>query len=102
VNGNVTSAILPRRVVAAIGVVALAVGLVACSSEDKPAASSGESGAVEDFTVVTSNNGVQWTPIAAMAKDGVAAKHGLNVKLQVFQGGSGNSSVIFTGAPAMR
>jgi ABC-type nitrate/sulfonate/bicarbonate transport system substrate-binding protein len=97
VNGNVTSAILPRRVVAAIGVVALAVGLVACSSEDKPAASSGESGAVEDFTVVTSNNGVQWTPIAAMAKDGVAAKHGLNVKLQVFQGGSGNSSVIFTG-----
>lgn len=96
-NGNVTSAILPRRVVAAMGVVALAVGLVACSSEDKPAASSGESGAVEDFTVVTSNNGVQWTPIAAMAKDGVAAKHGLNVKLQVFQGGSGNSSVIFTG-----
>lgn len=96
-NGNVTSAILPRRVVAAMGVVALAVGLVACSSADKPAASSGESGAVEDFTVVTSNNGVQWTPIAAMAKDGVAAKHGLNVKLQVFQGGSGNSSVIFTG-----
>jgi NitT/TauT family transport system substrate-binding protein len=39
---------------------------------------------------------VQWTPIAAMAKDGVAAKHGLNVKLQVFQNGSGNSSLIFT------
>jgi NitT/TauT family transport system substrate-binding protein len=97
VNGNVTSAILHRRMVAAMGVVALTVGLVACSSEDKPAASSGESGAVEDFTVVTSNNGVQWTPIAAMAKDGVAAKHGLDVKLQVFQGGSGNSSVIFTG-----
>jgi NitT/TauT family transport system substrate-binding protein len=46
---------------------------------------------------MTSNNGVQWAPIAAMAKDGVAAKHGLNVKLQVFQNGSGNSSLIFTG-----
>jgi sulfonate transport system substrate-binding protein len=91
VKGNVTSPVLSRRMVVAMGVVALTVGLTACSSDDSPAPPSGESSAV------ASNNGVQWTPIAAMAKDGVAAKHGLNVKLQVFQGGSGNSSVIFTG-----
>lgn len=86
------------KLAAIAGAVVLALSVAACSSsgDSKNSAAGAKSGGLQTFTVMTSNNGLQWTPIAAMAKDGIAAKHGLDVKLQVFQNGSGNSSLIFT------
>jgi NitT/TauT family transport system substrate-binding protein len=96
VDRNVQPGVNKRQFKTVVGTVALAAVLSACSSGGA-GSSSHSTGGVQTFTVMTSNNGVQWVPIAAMAKDGIAAKHGLTVKLQVFQNGSGNSSLIFTG-----
>jgi ABC-type nitrate/sulfonate/bicarbonate transport system substrate-binding protein len=86
------------RLGAALAAGALVLALAACSSggAGSPAAPAA-TGGVYNLTIVTSNNGIQWTPIDAMAKDGIAKKHGLTVKLSVFQNGSGASSLIFTG-----